>query len=92
MAPKLKQELLTRAGKLDLGANDDRSTSLIRFRDLKERRIVENWPTLLRWIKREGFPAGIRLGPNARAFPRHEVEAWLESRRIPSPARERDGS
>src|SRR5215204_1348455 len=59
---------------------------LLRFRDLNERRIVANWPTLLRLIERHGFPAGIRLGPNMRAWPEAEIEAWLESRRIPSPA------
>ena len=55
---------------------------VLRFRDLKQRGIVENWPTLLRLIEREGFPPGIRLGPNMRAFPENEIAAWLESRRI----------
>ncbi len=54
-----------------------------RFRDLKEQHIVENWTTLLRLIDREGFPAGVRLGPNMRAWPEDEIEAWLESRRVP---------
>ena len=53
-----------------------------RFRNLKERGIVENWPTLLRWIANEGFPPGFRTGPNTRLFPDDEVERWLESRRI----------
>ena len=55
---------------------------LLRFSDLKKLAIVNNWPALLRWIATEGFPPGIRLGPNSRAWPKHEVMAWLESRRI----------
>jgi hypothetical protein len=31
------------------------NTKLLRFSDLKTRNIVKNWPTLLRWIEREGF-------------------------------------
>ena len=58
-----------------------------RFRDLKARGIVGNWPTLLRLIDSEGFPPGVRLGANMRAWPEDEVAAWLESRRIPSPPR-----
>ena len=33
---------------------------LLRLRDLKEYG-VNNWPTLGRWIKEEGFPAGFYL-------------------------------
>ena len=55
---------------------------LLRFADLKARGIVGNWPTLLRWIAAEGFPAGLALGPNSRAWPEAEVMAWLETRRI----------
>lgn len=39
---------------------------LLRFRDLQTRNIVKNWVTLQRWIEREGFPAGLLLGPNTR--------------------------
>jgi predicted DNA-binding transcriptional regulator AlpA len=54
---------------------------LLRFPDLKARRIVNNWPTLIRWIKEQGFPAGIMLGPNTRAWFEQEVDDWLERRR-----------
>lgn len=59
---------------------------LVRFADMKERGIVTNWPTLLRWIDREGFPSGIKLGPNTRAWTEDEIEAWLEARRSASDA------
>jgi hypothetical protein len=44
--------------------NQSASGRLLRFADLKSRNIVKNWPTLLRWIQREGFPPGMKLGPN----------------------------
>jgi predicted DNA-binding transcriptional regulator AlpA len=55
-------------------------SALLRYTDLKARRIINNWPTLLRWIEREGFPAGFNLGPNTRAWREADVEAWLASR------------
>jgi hypothetical protein len=56
-------------------------TVLLRFADLKARGIVNNWLTLKRWIEHQGFPPGIKLGPNSRAWPEGEIEAWLASRR-----------
>ena len=56
------------------------ATVLLRFADLKARGLVRNWTTLINWIKREGFPPGILLGPNTRAWPEDEIEAWLASR------------
>lgn len=55
-------------------------SSLLRFRDLKRRGIVGNHPTLKRWIEQEGFPRGLMLGPNTRAWRESDVEAWLASR------------
>jgi len=52
----------------------------LRFADLKRAGIVRNRTTLYRWIRDYGFPAGIMLGPNTRAWPAHEVDAWLEAR------------
>jgi predicted DNA-binding transcriptional regulator AlpA len=49
----------------------------LRFKDLKERGICGNWTTLMRWIRERGFPAGVMLGPNTRAFPEDEIDAWL---------------
>lgn len=53
----------------------------LRFSDLKSLGVVGNWVTLRRWIEREGFPPGIKLGPNTRAWEQSEVEAWLAGRR-----------
>jgi hypothetical protein len=53
---------------------------ILRFADLKRRKIINNWPTLLRWIEREGFPAGFYLGPNSRAWFEDEIDAWLDER------------
>ena len=52
----------------------------VRFADLKGRGIVSNHVTLKRWIEKEGFPPGILLGPNSRAWLESEIEAWLASR------------
>jgi predicted DNA-binding transcriptional regulator AlpA len=56
------------------------SERLLRFADLKERGIVNNWPTLRRWIQYQGFPPGIVLGPNTRAWTESEIDAWLANR------------
>ena len=55
-------------------------TTFLRFSDLKQRKIVNNWTTLHRWIQREGFPPGIMLGPNTRAWRRTWIEQWLANR------------
>jgi predicted DNA-binding transcriptional regulator AlpA len=52
----------------------------VRFRDLKAAGIARNWPTLLRLIDDENFPAGILLSPNIRAWRLDEIERWLASR------------
>jgi len=60
---------------------------LLRFRDLQTRNIVKNWVTLQRWIEREGFPAGLLLGPNTRAWREAEIDAWLATREFRKPGR-----
>lgn len=55
-------------------------TMLLRFSNLVERGIVNNRTTLHRWIDSNGFPPGIKIGPNSRAWPAEEVEAWIEAR------------
>ena len=52
----------------------------LRFSDLVERGIVRNRVTLGRWIKLHGFPTGLLIGPNSRAWPESQVEAWLAAR------------
>jgi predicted DNA-binding transcriptional regulator AlpA len=66
-------------------------TRYIRFRDLVTAGIVGNWPTLLRLIEREGFPVGIMIGRNTRAWALDDVESWLaarpSARKLVTPAR-----
>ena len=52
----------------------------LRFADLKRMKVVTNHVTLRRWQERDGFPAGVMLGPNTRAWRRSWVEEWLASR------------
>jgi hypothetical protein len=54
--------------------------TLLRFADLKAGGVVRNWPTLRRWIEREGFPPGRRIAPNTRAWTPAEIEGWIASR------------
>ena len=56
------------------------TTKYLRYHDLVERQIVNNRTTLQRWILKYGFPAGVLLGPNSRAWPAEQVDAWLEAR------------
>ena len=53
---------------------------LLRFRDLKERGIIQNWPTLKRWVDARNFPSGRYLGPGTRVWTEFEVDVWLASR------------
>ena len=52
----------------------------LRFRDLLERGVVRNRPTLRNWIQKRGFPPGQLTGPNTRTWDESEVETWLASR------------
>jgi hypothetical protein len=63
-------------------SHDCKAGRLLRFADLKNRNIVANWPTLSRWIEHQGFPPGLLLGPNTRAWRESEVEEWLSTRAV----------
>ena len=52
----------------------------LRFRDLRERGIVNSWPSLTIKIETQGFPPGRKLGPNTRAWTESEITAWVDSR------------
>ena len=54
---------------------------LIRFKDLQERGIVQNWPQLGRLQNDHGFPRGFLLGSATRVFDEDEVNEWLEGRK-----------
>lgn len=56
------------------------TTTFLRFADLVERGIVRNRVTLSRWIKSQGFPPPVKLGPNTAAWSTAAVEAWVASR------------
>jgi hypothetical protein len=58
----------------------------LRFSDLKERGIVNNWVTLQEWIEKQGFPPGKLVGPNTRIFAEPEVQSWLDRRPSDGPA------
>lgn len=53
---------------------------LLKFKDLKERQIVNSRMTLRRWIDEHGFPAPLHLGPNSVAWDEEEIDGWLKSR------------
>jgi hypothetical protein len=54
-------------------------TIYLRFRDLKIRGIVNNWPTLKNRVKKHGFPPGRLIGPNTRAWTDEEINAYIAS-------------
>ncbi|MFT3671583.1 helix-turn-helix transcriptional regulator [Aestuariivirga sp.] len=62
----------------------------LRFKDLKERGIVNNWPALIYKIKNNGFPQGRYIGPNSRAWTEDEVKAWLEKLPVSKPVRNKN--
>jgi predicted DNA-binding transcriptional regulator AlpA len=66
----------------DRGDPDDAAAlpTYVRFKDLVAAHIVGNWPTLIRLIDEENFPAGVMLGKNTRAWRADEVLAWIGSR------------
>jgi hypothetical protein len=52
----------------------------VRYADLVAANIVGNWTQLLRLIELEGFPTGVMLSPNTRAWGLDDVRAWLATR------------
>jgi predicted DNA-binding transcriptional regulator AlpA len=52
----------------------------IRYRDLVVAGIVGSWMQLHRMILAEGFPEGIMLSANIRAWRADDIERWLASR------------
>jgi predicted DNA-binding transcriptional regulator AlpA len=53
---------------------------LLRFKDLQRLNVAKSWPQLRYMQKHYGFPAGILLGANTRAWSAREVKEWLEVR------------
>jgi predicted DNA-binding transcriptional regulator AlpA len=62
----------------------------LRYPDLVAAGIVNSWMAVNRLIDAEGFPPGVMLSANARAWRRDEVENWLATRpsgKKPMPSR-----
>jgi predicted DNA-binding transcriptional regulator AlpA len=53
---------------------------LLRFNDLKRMGLFSSHNKLKRKIERDGFPPGIWVGENSKAWLQSEVMAWLASR------------
>jgi hypothetical protein len=53
---------------------------LLRFADLKNLGIINNWPDLKRKILTQGFPAGFYLGQQTRCWEETSVQEWIASR------------
>jgi len=73
----------------DEGADDDgdddddaalRLPAFVRFSDIKAANIATSWEQLYRLIDKEGFPPGVMLSPNIRAWPIADVRSWLKHR------------
>jgi predicted DNA-binding transcriptional regulator AlpA len=64
--------------------DDDAAPSMlplyIRYRDLAAAGIVASWNQLFKMIDTEGFPPGVLLSPNIRAWKLADVEEWLAKR------------
>ena len=68
----------------DRGDGEDEAHPLFptfcRFADLVTAGVTSNWPHLLRLIDCEGFPVGVMLSRNIRAWDVDEVRRWLAER------------
>jgi hypothetical protein len=58
-------------------------TTLLRFQDLVARGVVRNRVTLKRMIERNGFPRGVMISTNTRAWDLDE--RWIASRSSTGP-------
>jgi hypothetical protein len=67
--------------------SDDRR--LLKFADLKRRRIAENHPRLKDLIENQGFPPGFWTGPNTHVWWEDQVEMWLAACPTERPPRPR---
>ncbi len=58
-----------------------KAKEFLRFADLKALGIVASWTTLQRWIRRNGFPPGTKIGPATRVWSRQEIDDFQAARR-----------
>jgi len=64
---------------------------LIRFNDLVAKGVVNSRMTLKRLIDNQGFPPGVLITPNSRAWNEAEVDAWIAARPVSRKATTYDG-
>jgi hypothetical protein len=60
---------------------------LLKFKDLKARRIAENHPYLKTLIEEFGFPPGFWPSPNTHVWWEDEIETWLKKCPTERPSR-----
>ena len=58
---------------------------LLRFRDLKDRGVVDSWAQLRRLIDHCEFPTGRMLSPNQRTWDEQEIDDWYATRPVKGP-------
>jgi hypothetical protein len=69
----------------DRGSSDAAAPPLptyVRYHDLRAAGIVSNWPQLYNLVDDYGFPEGVMLSPNTRAWRVEDIEHWLASRPV----------
>jgi len=59
----------------------DAEPEVVRLPELMGRLVPASRTSIWRWIRTEGFPKPIALGPRAKGWYVAEVRAWLETRR-----------
>jgi hypothetical protein len=64
----------------DDAAADETLPVYCRYKNLIAAGVVTNWPQLIRMIDLEGFPAGVWLSSNIRAWEIAQVRHWLSTR------------
>lgn len=53
-------------------------TTLLRFRDLQQRNIINSWAMLKRRVANDRFPPGRLIGSN-RVWTDEEIDEWVKS-------------
>jgi predicted DNA-binding transcriptional regulator AlpA len=64
----------------------------LRYPDLVARGVVRSRMTLHRLIKTQGFPPGVLISPNARAWDEAEIDLWVKNRPNSKKALTRDSA
>jgi predicted DNA-binding transcriptional regulator AlpA len=67
----------------DRGSKDDAASHLpifVRYKDLVAAGICDSYRQLYNMIDNDGFPPGVLLSPNVRAWNVADIEEWLSTR------------